>query len=209
MASIKQLFFDFGGVLVNLDFNGAIEAFRKLGATAESFYSEKFHKMLLDFENGKTEENDFFEQLRTFLGITSSDEKIRQCWNIVIQTIPAYKLDILRTLKKTFPIYMVSNTNITHIEYTKAHLFKENGLCINDYFDKLYFSYEIGASKPDMKFYNDVIADAKINPAESLFIDDKEENIDGARRAGFQVCRVCQGENLGEKIFPFLNKFSV
>ena len=100
MIPVKQFFFDFGGVLVDLDFNGTIEAFCKFGATIpEAFNSENFHKILRDFENGQTEEKDFFDQLRIFLSIEISDEEIRQAWNKIIQTIPAYKLKILRTLK--------------------------------------------------------------------------------------------------------------
>ena len=91
---------------------------------------------------------------------------------------------------------MVSNTNITHIEYTRKYLFRENGLTIDDYFDKLYFSYEIGASKPDAEFYKRVIDDTKVN-------------LDGARQAGFQVCQVCPEDNLREKLFPFLNGISI
>mgnify|MGYP000693699313 FL=1 len=131
MIPVKQFFLDFGGVLVDLDFNGTIEAFCKLGATVpETFNSKSFHKILRDFENGQTEEKDFFEQLRIFLNIKASDNEIRQAWNKIIQTIPTYKLKILRTLKKNFPIYMVSNTNITHIEYTRKNLFRGNGLTI-------------------------------------------------------------------------------
>lgn len=210
MKTIKQYFFDFGGVLVNLDFNGSIEAFRKLGAVApESFYTDIFNKTLRNFENGTIEEKEFFGQLRIFLKIKASDEEIRNAWNIIIQTIPAYKLEVLRTLKKHFPVYMVSNTNITHIEHTRTHLFRENGSTIDDYFDKLYFSYELGASKPDAEFYHKVIADAGIDPSESLFLDDRTENIDGALQAGFQVCRVRPEDNLREKLLPFLQDISL
>ncbi len=210
MTPIKQFFFDFGGVLVDLDFDGAVQSFQKLGITTDGiFNSGHFKKILRDFENGKTAEKVFFDQLRDFGNFEASDEEIRRSWNIVIQTIPAYKLELLRTLRQHFPVYMVSNTNITHIEYTRQHLFREGGSNIDDYFDKLYLSYELGASKPDMEFYRKVIDDAKANPAESLFIDDKEENIEGARKAGFQVCRVTPDENLREKISPFLTDISL
>ena len=98
---------------------------------------------------------------------------------------------------------------VSAIDGTRKYLFRENGLTIDDYFDKLYFSYEIGASKPDAEFYKRVIDDTKVNPAESLFLDDKTENIDGARQAGFQVCQVCPEDNLREKLFPFLNGISI
>lgn len=210
MKPIRQYFFDFGGVLVDLDFNASIEAFRELGAVApKSFYSEIFNKTLRDFENGKIEENEFFKQLRILLKINASDEEIRNAWNIVIQTIPAYKLDILRILKKHFPVYMVSNTNITHIEHTRVRLFRKSGSTIDNYFDKLYFSYEIGASKPDAEFYYKVIADAEVDPSESLFLDDRADNIEGARQAGFQVCQVLPEDNLREKLLPFLKDISL
>ncbi|WP_455497775.1 HAD family hydrolase [Coprobacter sp.] len=210
MKPIKQYFFDFGGVLVDLDFNKSIEAFRKLGAIApDSFYSEIYNKTLRDFENGMIGEKEFFEKLRVLLKIKASDREIRKAWNMIIRTIPKYKLAILQKLKNSFPVYMVSNTNITHIEYTRTYLFRENGYTIDDYFDKLYFSYEVGASKPDSDFYRRVIADAGIDPSESLFLDDRTDNIDGARHAGFQVCHVRPEDDLREKLFPFLKEFSL
>ena len=67
MIPIKQFFSISEEFLVDLDFNGTIETFCKLGATVpETFNSKSFHKILRDFENGQTEEKDFFEQLRTF-----------------------------------------------------------------------------------------------------------------------------------------------
>ena len=117
----------------------------------------------------------------------------------------------LKEKLKDYPIAALEmvDEQVSAIDGTRKYLFRENGLTIDDYFDKLYFSYEIGASKPDAEFYKRVIDDTKVNPAESLFLDDKTENIDGARQAGFQVCQVCPEDNLREKLFPFLNGISI
>ena len=101
-------------------------------------------------------------------------------------------------------LYMVSNTNAPHFDYTREVLFREEGLTVDDYFDKLYLSHEIHALKPNADFYDKVLKDSGENPSRSLFLDDLAANIQGAQRAGFQTCLIDPEENLRKKIDELL-----
>lgn len=56
-----------------------------------------------------------------------------------------------------------------------------------DHFDQVTFSCERGVIKPQPKIYRHAIEQLQIQPAEALFIDDRPENIEGARGVGLRV----------------------
>jgi putative hydrolase of the HAD superfamily len=53
-----------------------------------------------------------------------------------------------------------------------------------DPFDHVTFSYEIGSVKPEPAIYQDAVAGLGLKPGEILFLDDRTENVEGARAAG-------------------------
>ncbi len=57
---------------------------------------------------------------------------------------------------------------------------------IYDYFDTLTFSCFLGTYKPDERMYLDAIKKIGLPPGETVFIDDYEDNLDGAARCGIQ-----------------------
>lgn len=205
---IDAIFTDFGGVLLNLDFNRCFETFRQLGAQAVPekilFCSPAFIEAMHKLETGRMEDNEFFDTLRELLHLTASNETIRAAWNTIIGDIPRYKIDVIREIRRHYRLYMVSNTNAPHFDYTRQVLFRDEGLTVDDYFDKLYLSHELHALKPNADFYDKVLKDSGENPSRSLFLDDLAANIQGAQRAGFQTCLIDPGEDLRKKIDELL-----
>jgi glucose-1-phosphatase len=58
-----------------------------------------------------------------------------------------------------------------------------------DLFDTVYASHIMGLAKPDPAFYQHILRSEERSPAESVFIDDKVENVDAARKLGFKALR--------------------
>src|SRR5579864_3645230 len=56
-----------------------------------------------------------------------------------------------------------------------------------DHFDQVTFSCELGVIKPQPEIYKHAIENLQIAPAEGLFIDDRPDNIAGARAVGMRV----------------------
>ena len=127
-----------------------------------------------------------------------------RAWNTIIVTVPLDKLQLLRELRRHYRVYMVSNTNAPHFDYTRECLFRDEGLTVDSYFDKLYLSHEIHAHKPHESFYRQVTEDSGENPARSFFFDDMAANIEGAQRAGFNTCLIDPQEELRKKILELL-----
>lgn len=200
---IKQLLFDLGEVLVNLSREKSVNAFQALGAEiADDIVpaSWSFGGVFGDLETGRIDERKFYDELNRCLRINASDEQLRDAWNALLQDIPLYKLQLLRELRKDFRVYMASNTNRLHIDYTRDRLFRDEGGTIDDYFDKLYLSYEMGVSKPEAAFFEYIIKDAGIKPEETLYFDDSPANIEAAWRMGFRVCPVSPLDDLDKLV---------
>lgn len=204
---IEALFFDFGGVLLPLHFHRCFDAFKKLGAGVAPetlFGNETFLAEFDRLEKGLVDTSRFFDTLRQILQLDAPDEAMLDAWNTIIGTVPLDKQQLLRELHRHYRIYMVSNTNAPHFDHTRRCLFRDEGLTVDDYFDKLYLSHEIHAHKPHESFYRKVINDSGENPARSIFFDDLAANIEGARKAGFNTCLIDPKEELRKKILELL-----
>ncbi len=189
MDNIKNIIFDFGGVLLNLDKQACINAFVKLGMENVTDYLTDYRQngIFRNLEVGEISPAQFRDQIRNEIGKPISDKEIDDAWMQFLLDIPEYKLDMLLKLRSKFRTFMLSNTNAIHIEYIISRTFGRNGHVLSDYFEKVYYSHEIGYAKPDEEIYNFVIKDTKIISSETLFIDDAEANIAAAKKLGFKT----------------------
>ena len=115
------------------------------------------------------------------------DEEIKEAWFAFLLDIPQKKLDLLLELKKSYKVFMLSNTNAIHFPEIKRKYFEKDGHNLSDYFDKCYLSYEIHQNKPAKEIFDFMIRDSAILPQESLFIDDGRTNIEMAKGLKFQT----------------------
>jgi glucose-1-phosphatase len=186
LPDIKNIIFDLGGVIIELHSQDTVEAFKKLGfLDFESIYTQIKQTHLFDlFETGKIPPQAFRIELRKFRN-NLSDIEIDQAWNMMIGPMPSFHLPLLRSVKKQYRTFLLSNTNAIHIEYFYHYLNGTYGYnALNDMFDKVYYSHEIGLRKPSQEAFEKVLEDAGIKAHETLFIDDLMANVEGARKAG-------------------------
>jgi glucose-1-phosphatase len=183
---IKNIIFDFGGVLIDLDTTRtgvALEAMTKIPAA--EIYSK--HKELFDnYEKGETITENFMWNIQNLCDKVPQGFEIIQAWNAMIVGWNPAKLVFIEEVKKKYKTYLLSNTNELHIDYVRRDLVRNHQIedFETKFFTKAYYSYEIKMRKPDLEIYNYVIKDAQINPSESLFIDDNLDNILAAREVG-------------------------
>lgn len=196
-TGIKNIIFDFGGVLIDLNKNRCLDHFKSLGINNIEHLISFTHSggVFSELELGHITPNDFRERLKKESDTNLSDKQIDEAWISILESIPAYKLDLLLNLKKTYKVYMLSNTNIIHFHEAKRLNFEKNGFSLSDYFDFCYLSYELGMIKPHQDIFKYVIHHAKIKPEESLFIDDSDLNIATANQLGFQTYLAKQQED--------------
>ena len=187
---IKNIIFDFGDVFINLNKQGPVDAFTKMGLQS---WNEHLSTLNEQFEVGEISEKTFLEGFQSQIPNHSLDE-IKAGWNTILGDFPLYRLDFLQTLKGNYRLFLLSNTDAIHITHFRTMVGETFYNTFYQSFEKVYFSYEINLRKPNLSCYEFVIQDAKINPNESLFVDDKLENIEGAKLANLQTWHLEVGQ---------------
>lgn len=195
MQKIENIIFDLGGVLLDIDYNLTRKAFENLGvANFYEMYSQaNADKLFQKLEMGKVSEKQFYKELNKATGLHLSQQEIRNAWNAMLLSFREKSLEFLGQLKDRYKLYLLSNTNNIHLNsFYEIYHQKERKNSFEQFFDKAFYSFEIGLRKPDADCYEWVINDLKINPAKTLFIDDSINNIHGAEKAGLQTLHLTQ-----------------
>jgi len=197
--NVKNLLFDFGGVIVSIEKQKAVDRFKEIGVSRIEEFLGEFRQggIFLDYEEGKLTDEEFYAALRKISDREDmTAEEIDSAWRAFITDIPKYKLDLLKELRSKYNLYLLSNTNPSIMGWADSTDFTFEGLPISAYFDKSYMSYKIGCAKPDKEIFDYIIKDSGLIPSETLFFDDGKANIEAARELGFQVHLTDQDEDL-------------
>ncbi|MEO6537644.1 MAG: HAD family phosphatase [Ferruginibacter sp.] len=198
MANTKNIIFDLGGVLLNIDYQKTFDAFRQLGFTHfEHMYSQYTADALFKkLETGKISKEDFYKTLINQLpGISEQD--ITEAWNAMLLDFRLPSLNFLQTLSANHQLFLLSNTNAIHFPAFRQIFFQETGMVsIDDFFTKAYYSHLIKLRKPEKAVFEFVLQDAGILAAETLFIDDSYNNIEAAMSLGFSTHLLVAGETI-------------
>jgi putative hydrolase of the HAD superfamily len=186
---LKNIVFDMGGVLIDLNRNACIEAFRQLGFSDVDKYIGEFVQsdVFLKLEEGKISENGFYAEIKKIIGGSISNEDIRTAWLCFLLSIPNKKLELLLLLKKQYNVYLLSNTNPIHFPYIVETQFCKNGHALSDYFDKCFLSYQLNMSKPRAEIFTYLLQSEDLLPEETLLIDDGMANVEMAKSLGFRT----------------------
>ena len=187
----KNIIFDLGNVLVRLDSEGCIGAFKAIGmeklvdlANPQSKGRELMSKLGV----GMITTEEFCEEARLLTGTEVSDEEIVAAANKMLVEIPDYKKERLLQLRQEgCRLFLLSNTIDVHWDYCVEHLFPYQGHNVEDYFEQCFLSQRMHLTKPDVHIYEEVIKQAGILPDETLFIDDLKENCEAAESVGIHT----------------------
>lgn len=187
--NIDTVIFDFGGVLINIDYHKTIEAFKELGITDfEERYSQADQSSLFsDFEIGKISAQRFVNDLLHFLPSGISPNKVVHAWNAMILDVPTSTVDLLASLQGKYRLFLLSNTNEIHIPKALIEWEKSSKVEFYDCFEYVYLSHEMGLRKPDEEIFSRVCREQSIQPENALFIDDSEQHLIGARKIGLNT----------------------
>ena len=199
LESIKNIIFDLGGVLLNIDYKLTDEAFRKLGIdNFDEIFSKLSQSDLFDkLEKGLISYDAFRTELKKIFNKPINDFEIDNAWNALLLDFPKERIELLKKLKNKFNIYLLSNTNEMHCKFynnrLKAAYQIEN---LDALFKKTYYSHLIHLRKPDKVIYEYVLNDSHLKPAETLFIDDLLINIEAANLLGIKGYWLKEGEEV-------------
>ena len=187
---IKNIVFDLGGVILNIDYHKTAQAFNSLGCeNFDEIYSQKQQKGLFDeFETGQIPSQEFINEILRVLPLGIEPKEVVDAWNAMLLNLPQERIDRLESLSQTHRIFLLSNTNQIHEEAFTKIIQNENGIkSFNHLFEKVYFSHYIGMRKPNREVFDFVLRENGLNPSETLFIDDSPQHLVGAEKAGIKT----------------------
>ena len=196
---IKNIIFDFGGVICNIDHLIPERKFKELGIrNFDKMYSQaKQNNLFEDFEKNLISPKKFRNNIKSLIDRNISDEQIDEAWNSMILDIPKNKIDLLLKLKHQYRIFLLSNSNIIHYRVYINDFKAKSGLeNFSDLFEKAWFSFDLQMRKPVKEIYEFVLKDANLKPEETLFIDDSIQNIKPAEELGIQCIFLKNGMDI-------------
>ncbi|OFX48906.1 MAG: hypothetical protein A2046_07945 [Bacteroidetes bacterium GWA2_30_7] len=205
--NIKNLIFDLGGILLNIDFQKSVDEFKKLGFSEfgnilnNYWLNDFFH----DFEKGLILPKDFRAKIRKMSNINISDNEFDNAWNAMILDFPSNRIETLKSLSKTYSLFLLSNTNIIHYDIYNADFSKQfstNGL--EELFEKAYFSHQIKMRKPDLAIFKLVLDENNLIADETIFIDDNDENLNAAILLNISALKIVSNSDFSEVLKKYI-----
>jgi HAD superfamily hydrolase (TIGR01509 family) len=189
MQGIKNIIFDLGGVILNLDNRRTEDAFTSLGVKDIRSYFGHGHasSFFKEYEVGRISDQQFVDSIRQLTGLSVSDTAIVDSWNALLLDFPPERIQLLRQLRKSYRLFLFSNTNALHLaalRQTYSNAF--DGGCLEDHFEKTYYSHLLGMRKPDRESFEYILQENQLNAAETMFVDDAIINVEGAEQVGLR-----------------------
>ncbi len=193
MADLKNIIFDFGGVIIDLHMDRTFHAFSKLSGipTQEIINSYLDQRFLFDYEMGLISDEEFRVKMAEYLKIPLQKQEIDAAWNEMLGIIPVSRISRIKWLSEKYRVYLLSNTNAIHEVAFNQILRNSTGVNqLDDLFHQTFYSHKINLRKPSKDIYNHVLSEGNLNPEESVFLDDTLENVNAALSVGMNAIQI-------------------
>ena len=199
MHQIKNIIFDLGGVILDIDFGRTEKAFTELGV--ENFkdlfglgHASSFFK---DHEAGRISDDEFIASLIRLTEKSYDAGAVKKAYNALLISFPPERIEFLKKLRSRYRLFLLSNTNGIHFNaFQKIYNEAFNNGSFDALFEKAYYSHLTGIRKPNKQAYEYVLKESNLNPAETLFIDDALVNVEAARDVGMQAIHLTSGKTI-------------
>ena len=205
---IKDIVFDFGGVLTTIDTGRALARFEALGVEDPAEYINSYCQKgpFFALENGDITAVEFCKELGDMCGREILYDEAKHAWCGFITEVHTAFLEFLQQLRPKYRLSVLSNTNPFIQSWARSPLFTPCGRSLDDYFDMLFLSYLMKASKPGDEIYRKMLAGGSMVAAETLFIDDSDKNLEAAAKCGIRTLKVGNGEDWRKKLLEYLER---
>lgn len=186
LSDFDTIIFDFGGVILDIDPDLSRRRF------AEMLGVEKARKLETEqlpqlYETGSISRTEFISRINEIAGTQIAANEILTAWNAMLLNYKPARIEWIKKLHATHKLLLLSNTNDAHFEYFHNKLIAEYGVTFYQLFDHVYLSHEMKMLKPSHEIFNAVIAEQRLNPQRTLFIEDTARNAEAAQEVGLQT----------------------
>ena len=200
-GDIDALLYDFGGVLIEVDFDRVFARWSELSGIPAAEVKARFkHDEHYDaHERGRLAAGPFYDWVRRTIGFRLTDAQVAEGWMRVLGPEIPGTVALVHRLQGRIPQYLFSNTNVEHHDVWAPRHAKALAPI-----DRAFISCDIGLRKPDREAFEFVAREIGVAPGRILFFDDTAPNIEGARAAGLQAVHVRSPEDVADAVRPWL-----
>jgi len=190
----QALLFDLGDVIIGLDFPKAYEAAAKLSPFSVDEMPRVISRAKLagPYERGEISNKQFHRRFCEALEMSLDYDRFEHLWGDMFQLETLLPDELFKELARNYRLLLLSNTNDIHFRFIRERY------PVLRHFDDFVLSYEVGVMKPDAGIYAEAVRRAGAAAAECFFVDDKQVNVDAARKAGIDAVRF-QGRETFER----------
>lgn len=199
LDGIKNIVFDLGGVILDIDFEVTQREFVKLGIQNIDKTFGQYHQIgFFDlFDRGEIDENEFLNHAKKLFPESVTPQQISDAWNAMLFDLPPHRFEFLKELGKKYRLFLMSNTNIIHYKEYQNIIRKTYGISgLDEIFEKAYYSFLVGMRKPEDRFFNLILNENGLIADETLFIDDTSINTDAAEKLGIRGLYLKPGNDI-------------
>jgi putative hydrolase of the HAD superfamily len=206
MNGIKNIIFDLGGVLMNIDFKRTFDAFEIIGfrGAEQAFQQPDVNQLCVDFETGVYCSIEMRRKFREITGFKCNDVQFDKAWNSLLIDFPPERIRRVQELTGKYRTYLLSNTNPIHAKHFNGELHKHFGIeSLDHLMDKAWYSFNLGLHKPDEKIFQKVLKASHLDPSETVYLDDFETNVRVAESLGIHGIHITASHTVIEALADY------
>ena len=160
----------------------------------------QFHitDLFLHYETGQIDDIQFIDTVANLTDKPMAKEKVVEAWNALLLDFPPERINLLKKIKSQYRTFLLSNTNSIHLQEFQERLNNEQGVYLEDLFEKAYYSHVVKMRKPDAEIFQLVLNENRLEPSETLFIDDTASNFAEAEKLGIQIYHLKPGTTIND-----------
>lgn len=202
---IRNLVFDYGGVIVNLHDSTVRQAFMDLRVSLwkQLIHRKRIKRLMGEFIDGVRPTDEVVAEMHALCGSRVTLAQLHQVLGLLAGELPPSRLERIVALRKRYKVYVLSNINDI-LWQTCVRQINSAGRSVDECFDGLFLSYEMGVAKPDEAIYRQMLAETGMNPAETLYFDDRPDNVEAGQRLGFVASQVVTNQLEHNPLFAAL-----
>ena len=194
----KNIIFDLGGVILDINMQKALNGFRTLGIPEAElrFDAGETAVLMQNYQLGYMTTSEFCNAIAAKCNPGTTPEQVEQVWNSICIGIPGRKLSAIKALKQNANVYLLSNTNDLHWQYCLDHWFNADDNRCEDFFHQVFLSQDLHMEKPNAEIFEHVIKaigavrNTEASSTDTIFLDDNIDNVNAAKSCGIQAGQI-------------------
>ena len=193
---IRAVIFDFGNVLVPIDFSRCHEALSKVCPYPPQEVPHRLRSagLVENFEAGRMSPQQFLQEVSRVLEMKVTEAQFWELWNSIFLPETLIPEELLESLRRRQRLLLLSNTNAVHFAMLRERY------PLLSRFDDYVLSYEVGAVKPSSAIYREAVARSGCRAEECFFVDDIPAFVQAARQEGLDAVQFFSLEQLRKEL---------